>query len=509
MRRTRAHTALAALGATALALSGCGTGADDDGEAGGELTIGTMTMPQSLDPAEAMGAALPFFQAVYDTLLLREPDGSYAPMLATDWSYDESRTELQLELRDDVTFTDGTPFDAEAVQANLERFPEAGGGQAQTLSDLEEVEIVDDHDVVIHLEQPNPALLFYLSDAAGLMANPNALDDDTLATEPDGTGPYELDTGNTAIGSTWAYTRSDDYWGEDLPYDEVTITVFDNENALVNGLRTGQINSALIQEVDQQDVVADDEDLHTVDQDIDMQSLLLFDREGEMNPALGDTEVRQALNYALDREAMLEHLRSGQGEITNQIFGPESVAYDPELDTYYDHDPERARELLAEAGHEDGVELTLPKMQEIVGDPLATSIENDLGDVGIDVTWDNLDEGDAIQSIMVEQAYPGMVMNNAQPASEWVTIVELVLPGTFNFLGTMDDTIAERTAEIQQAPEGEAADAAQELNRHLVEEAWFVPFYRMTYQHVTDDSVEVEPQSGMAVPSLYNYSPLD
>src|SRR5699024_9558629 len=108
--------------------------------------------------------------------------GAYVPMLATDWSYDQSLTRLTLTLREDVTFDDGTPMDGEAVKANLERFRDGSGGQAQTLSDLEEVELVTDTEVVLHLSRPNPAMLYYLSDAAGLIANPASFDD--LTTDP-------------------------------------------------------------------------------------------------------------------------------------------------------------------------------------------------------------------------------------------------------------------------------------------------------------------------------------
>ncbi|MFD6951486.1 ABC transporter substrate-binding protein [Nocardiopsis sp. TSRI0078] len=506
-RKSRVNAGVAAAGAVALMLTGC-TGSGDTPDSS-TLAIATMTLPQSLDPAEAMGSALPHFQAVYDTLVKREPDGAYAPMLATEWSYDDTLTELSLTLRDDVLFDDGNPFDGAAVKANLERFRDAGGGQAQTMADLEEVEVVDATHVVLHLKQPNPAMLYYLSDAAGLMANPASFGDDSLSTDPAGTGPYELDADRTAVGTTWVYTRTDDYWGEDLPYDEVSISVFDNETAIVNGLRTGQVNVSLIQTVDQQKVAESEPDLVTTPQLIDYQGLILFDRDGAMVPALGEPEVRQAINHAIDRETMLEQLRGGQGEITDQIFGTESEAYDPELDTYYEYDPERARELLAEAGYPDGFEMNLPRMQAISSDAMATSIRSDLEDVGIELTWDTLDQANALSSIFTDRAYPGMVMNNAQPAEEWVTIVELVLPGTFNLLGTTDDTVEETVAEIRTSPEGEGVEAAQRLNRHLVEEAWFVPFYRMRYLHASDGTVDIQPQSGMAVPSLYNYTPAE
>ncbi|NEE44380.1 ABC transporter substrate-binding protein, partial [Streptomyces sp. SID8455] len=86
-----------------LTLAGCADNGPQ-GSAGAQLNLATLTSPQSLDPSQAVGSALPFFQAVYDTLVKREADGDFSPMLATEWTYDDTRTALALTLRDDVKF---------------------------------------------------------------------------------------------------------------------------------------------------------------------------------------------------------------------------------------------------------------------------------------------------------------------------------------------------------------------------------------------------------------------
>ena len=112
------------LAAGVLLLAGCSAGApaaDSTGEAdtarGGTLTLGQLGDLASWDPSQAhVGHALVPYQLVYDTLILREPDGSSSPMLATEWSYNDDRTRLTVDLRTDVSFCDGEPFDAEAVR---------------------------------------------------------------------------------------------------------------------------------------------------------------------------------------------------------------------------------------------------------------------------------------------------------------------------------------------------------------------------------------------------------
>ncbi|MFE6887608.1 ABC transporter substrate-binding protein [Streptomyces sp. NPDC057694] len=504
---TRLGTAAAGVTAAALMLTACGGGSGSAGTGAGELDIATLTTAQSLDPKDALGSAMPYFQAVYDTLIKRDADGTLRPMLATKWSYDDSRTSLALTLRKGVKFSDGAAFDGDAVKANLEHFKKGGGGGAKYLAGLKSVDVQDATHVTLRLSSPDPALLFYLSDAAGLMASPVKLDDGSLKTTPVGTGPYTLDKGRTAVGNKYVFARKENYWGKEAAFKALTISVFDNETAVVNGLRTGQIDSAVIQDANQQSAVAADKSLRTTEFSFDFQGLLLFDRDGVHTPALKSRAVRQAINYALDRTTMVDKIRQGSAEVTDQVFGPQTDAYDKKLDTAYPHDPAKARKLLTGAGYGKGFTLKLPRVSAIVSDALASSISADLKAVGITVAWDQLDGNTAVQKVYRDRAYSGMVMNIGQSSASWVTAQDLVTPGTFNMFGTSDPTVKKLLGTMQTATGTEAATAARQLNEHLVDEGWFAPFYRMTYQLVSTRDVKATPQSGMGVPSIYDYKP--
>lgn len=512
-RSARAVVAASALTASALLLSACAGSAGSTtttgaSSSGGTLNIATMTVPQSLDPEVATGSALPFFQAVYDTLVKRAADGSYQPMLATAWSWNADQTQLTLTLRSGVTFQDGTAFDASAVKANLLRFQKGGGADAGTLADLKAVDVIDATHVRLDLTQANPALLFYLSDSAGLMASPKAFaEGDTLKTKPDGTGPYRLDQSATAFGTKWVYTRNAAYWGTKLPYDTLTMSVFNNETAIVNGLKTGQLDTALLQTADQEAAAKADPSLTTTPEQFDFQGLLLFDRGGAVTPALKDVRVRQAINYALDRPTMLSAIREGLGETTDQIFGTGTPGYDKSLDDAYPYDPAKAKSLLAQAGYAKGFTLKLPLMPAITTDALAASIKSDLGAVGITVDWQQTDSATVLQKIFVDKDYSAMVMNMGQSSDPWIVVHTLVQPGTFNMFGSTDPTVQSLVTKIQGEPEQSATADLTALNTRLVQQAWFAPFYRMSYLLVTDKKVKAVNQSGMAVPSIYDYSP--
>ncbi|MGB3414957.1 MAG: ABC transporter substrate-binding protein, partial [Microbacteriaceae bacterium] len=210
MKSSRRRTHLAKWGAVvsiaALALSGCASTPDDGGEPTpsekGTLNIGVSRSPNSFDPLLSFlgGQYMQHLDPVYDTLIKMNADGSFSPSLATEWKYIDG-TSFELKLRDDVVFSDGTTkFNAEVVKTNLDRLKTVNGPQTSDLSNqYESTEIVDDHTVIVHLSGPNPDLERIFSQLIGMMVNPTALaaNEEGIATNPAGSGPYVLDEANT------------------------------------------------------------------------------------------------------------------------------------------------------------------------------------------------------------------------------------------------------------------------------------------------------------------------
>ena len=289
-----------------LALAACGgQRAADDSRT---LTLAVVADVTSWDPAQAhVGHRLQPYQPVYDTLILREPDGTLSPMLATGWAYNDDRTELTLDLRTDVTFSDGTTFDAAATKANLEHFKAANGRQAAQLASFESAEIVDADTVKINLTAPDPAFEYYLSQAAGLMGSPAAIAAGTIATTPVGTGPYVYDPAQSLPGSQLAFTARQGYWNPALQkFDKIVLKAHGRDHRAAERGGVGDLADATL--VDARTVAQAEGAGLTVleDYQVDWQGLLLFDRGGTLVPALGDVRVRQAINYAIDRKTLLE-----------------------------------------------------------------------------------------------------------------------------------------------------------------------------------------------------------
>ncbi|MFE5407610.1 ABC transporter substrate-binding protein [Microbacterium sp. NPDC056569] len=505
---------VAAAGTMAITLAACSAGGSaaepsDEGSATAPLlTLGQFVEPTSFDPAAAQeGNYLPYYQAVYDTLILREADGSLAPMLATEWSWNEDLTILTLTLRDDVTFSDGAVFDAEAAKANIEHFIATPGPSANQASSIASVEAVDATTLEISLDAPDPALEFSLANALGLMGSPDALGTDTIAAEPVGSGPYTLDTAETLVGSEYTYVRNEDYWGEALPFDEIKFMVLTDETARVNALRSGQIDAgvftapATFQELEAAGLTVQS-------QTVDWSGFVYFDRTGALNPAFEDERVREAITLSIDKEALVEQVALGRGELTSQIFPTSSLSYNEAFDddANFAYDPEKAKELLAEAGYEDGLTIDMP-ISPVFDPAIYTAIEQNLSDVGI--TMERVEYGPGQTLPAVFSGKHAIMYMTLAMFNDWTTIRQYVAADApWNPLHTEDPELTALIEEFQNAASDEDRTAAgQEINQWLVDSNWYGVFSRAFATYANDADVEVELQVQQAVPSIYNYSP--
>lgn len=503
---------LLALGATAvmLALAACSGGSSDTTSTSGSsesatLTLGEVSYPASFDVnGYSIAHYVTYFQAVYDTLVRQDGDGMLVPGLATDWAYDDARTTLTLTLREGVTFTDGTAFDAEAVVANIKNFQASATPDLSNAQYIAEATATDATHVTITLSAPDPMLLTWMTGSLGFMASPASFTAADVATNPVGTGPYTLDTDQTVVGSKYVYTKNPDYWDDSYHvYDSLTINYYESPTALLNAIQGGQVDAATFSDVSSLTQV-ESAGYKVNTSQLDWMGLILFDRDGAVDPALGDVKVRQALNYAIDREGILKAIQLGYGTVTSSVFGPTTAGYDEALDTAYTYDPEKAKALLAEAGYADGFELTMPS-SSLINQSLLTTIQQELADVGITVTYE--DTGANFITDLLAGKYTSSWMQLAS-ANDWqFAQLALVPNATFNPLGTQSAETDAMLATMQTGTDDEAAAAAQELNTYVTDNAWFVPMYRLDNMFVTKPTVEVTMAADNATPYLYLIQP--
>ncbi|WP_181026869.1 ABC transporter substrate-binding protein [Pseudoclavibacter sp. RFBB5] len=503
-----AAAAVAVLALTACSGGGGGstTSPAGDGSRGDLLRVGVINDVSSWDPAQAAPSAdlLEMERAIYDTLLLTDLEGEVIAGLAEEWAYvNDERTELELKIREGVTFSDGTALDAEAVKINLDNFMAGNGPMAAQLGGVQAVEAADAQTVRLTLGAPNPALLFNLTRQAGLIASPAGIESGSIATDPVGTGPYVLDAASVR-GSQYVMTAREDYWQPDYQmWNSLNFRVLADPTARANALTSKQIDVTLVQPGQIEQVEAQGAEIATWTASV--MGLILMDRNGAMAPELEDVRVRQAINHAFDRDLILEQAGKGLGEKTAQLFGTGTTAYVEELDEAYPYDPEKARALLAEAGYADG--FTVPMAFAPPGEFVAPFITQQLGDIGITVEKVSITPQQFSSSISGGEYAMGWTVQGLDPA--WVTVQRNILPeSAYNPFGTTNDDVAALIDQTRNA--GDADDAGEELNRYLVDNAWFAPWYRVGASYAYNPDVVSEIRNIVdysSVPLLFGYVP--
>lgn len=502
---------VAATLAMALILAGCAPGdTTESGDASApiEVTIGTFGPPETFDVANMnWGRSLPYSQAVFDGLLRAKENGvDVEPWLAVDWSYDETKTILTMDLQEGVNFTDGTDFTAQVAADNLIRFRDGQSPQRSKAAKVVSASAEDDLTLRVELSEPDPAFLINLTQVAGLQQSPATFASEDAATNPVGSGPYILDASKTVAGSSYVFTRNPDYWSPSSQHFEtITVKAYPESTALLNALRGKQLNAAYVQ--DNSSLPQIEDAGYTVDTTfLSLVGFFMFDRAGALTPALGDTRVRQAINLAIDGEAMLEVVEQGLGNPTGQVFRPVSQAWDESLDAEFPYDPERARELMAAAGYADGFDMTIPT-SSFFPQAVYPIVQQQLAEIGVRVTL--ADVGLNLYPDMRAAKYSATVFQLQQDPSD-AQLVSFMLSrnAAWNPFKYGDDVADEYIADVLVGNE-EAAASAAALNRHVTTEAWFDPWYTRQASFVTDSIVDVTMNQAADLPYLYDIVPAE
>jgi peptide/nickel transport system substrate-binding protein len=508
MRRSLVAATAASLLLLTAACGGSSDGGSGSGGSTDSLTLAAITPPTSFAIGEmaSSGPEDHYYQAVYDKLLNLDADGEPIANLVTDWSYDETGTRLSLTLRDDVTFTDGTTFDADAMKANLELAKTKTGEAGSALRAVDSVEVVDPTHADVVLSRPDPSLPQALARSSGYMASPKALGSADLATNPVGSGPYVLDQDASTPGSTYVYSRNEDYWNADeYPYDALEIRFLDDNTATLNGLRSGELDGIAATTTDLVSGAKQANLEVTTYTNGGIEGLYLWDRDGALVPALADVRVRQAINYAMDRDTIVDVVKGGLGQPTEQLFGPSSPAYDESLDGTYDFDLDKAKKLMADAGYADGFTMSMPDASPVFPDEQAALTEA-LASINIKVDYQPI-TGDQFVGSIIGGQWPGNYFNlTAGSPFEMIGLV-LTQQSPFNPFKTSDPQVDELIGQAASTTGDEQDAALQKLNAYLVDQAWFAPWDAAEGAYVTGKGITVDPVQGLSVPPLANLDP--
>ena len=326
---------------------------------------------------------------LYEGLVKPTSDGGFIAAVASDYTISDDAKTYTFTLRDGITFHDGTPVTIEDVKYSIDRYAEIQGESSAFSSLVDSVEVQDDKTLVVNLKESYSEFLPMMTIAIIPQSNEDPVGN------PIGTGPFKYVS--YTPGQNLELEKYDGYWQEGVPsLDSVEFKfIADVDTAFVE-LQAGTIDILKYLTSAQAETLGDDYNI--------VQGSMNLVHAMYLNSAyepLSKTEVRQALCYAVDRDAINNFIFGGKSHIIGSHMIPAmSKYYEPEAETVYSYDPEKAKELLADAGYADGfdLEITVPSSYSQHVDS-AQIIADELSQVGINVTLNQVEWSTWLQDV--------------------------------------------------------------------------------------------------------------
>ncbi|MDQ1003340.1 peptide/nickel transport system substrate-binding protein [Neobacillus niacini] len=490
---------------------------------GGELTYALATSPDSLDPHRSgLAVAVRAFRTIFDSLVVQESDNSIKPWLATEWTVSEDGKSYTFKLREDVTFHDGTPFNAEAVKYSFDRIIDPktqARNSVALLRPYESSEVLDEYTIKINLSTPSSAFLSNLSQAMLGIVSPKAAEKfgDQFGRNPVGTGPYKFVswTENADI----VVEKNNEYqWGpsivenKEVPYlDKITFKIIPEEATRIGSVQSGQVLAA--ETVPPQNIVSlknDPKNQLLQVNTIGLPYTLFFNQRKE---PWNDVRARKAVQLSVDVDAIVKTLYLNTYSRAWSPLTPGILGYDKSLEDRNSVDLDTANELLDELGYvkgkdgirvKDGKPLTL---NYVDGTPnrekrndIAVIIQQQLKKIGIKVEINiTKDIASVVQQNADYDLYGNSQVNsdpNALRAFYHTTTPQE--EATIKRLGggsnpELDELLEEGTVESDPA---KRAEIYKKVQQKIIDEAWIIPIYVFPYTVAatkTVDGIKFDP----------------
>lgn len=352
MSKVKGILALCALMTMSIALIGC---SGDKAKDSSEIVVGIpQDLEDSLDPHKALAAGTKeILFNVYEGLLKPDSQGNNIPAVAESYSVSEDLMTYTFKLRDGIKFHNGKNVTADDVKYSIDKFAGISDGSeplVSAFSVIEEVNIIDDKTVDVVLNTPDTDLPTYLAMVSAAIIPKDNENPDTVAI---GTGPYKYVSRSPQ--ENIICEAFDDYWGEKANIKNVTFKVEANADSIVMDLLGGSIDFYARLTIDQVKQLNDEFSVYEGTMNL-VQALYL---NNNVKP-FDDVRVRQALSYATDVDEILDITAEGKGtKIGSSMFPAFGKYYDESLSELYPTDIEKAKELLKEAGYENGFNMTI------------------------------------------------------------------------------------------------------------------------------------------------------
>lgn len=391
---TTAPAATAAMEATAAPAATTATGSEGTPKKGGVLTIAVYGDPGLWDPKFGSdNSALWAQQQIFATLLQTSKDGKdVLPWLAESYELSDDLKTATFKLHDNAKFCDGTPITAKDVKFSFDRALEPDSGVSWQFSKGTQVDVIDDHTVKITNGEPSiwftQAMTLWGTDILSENYYKDMSDED-IASKPLGSGPFCLKSWNK--GSGYVLTRNEGYWDTPAWLDEVRVNVVQDDTSRMLQLQTGDIDVALNIPANQVAALQNVPGVRAKSNKLwGLAGIALNERTV---PAFKDKNVREAMSYAIDRQALIDTVLFGQGEVAKSPFYGSDITFWTG-DFEHKFDLEKAKSLMASSGFPSGFETDLTVIAgETLANETAVVLKDMLSKIGITVNVTPVEAG--------------------------------------------------------------------------------------------------------------------
>ena len=472
-----------------LMVSACtssGSSGSNSSHGSGTLTVGVTSPLATLNPAllNANPSYLWMNELAYGALISYQPDGSFAPDMATSFGYVGSgNTKFQLKLRSGVKFADGAALTAQAVAASLNYSFKTGTSGPVRDPAFTSATATGPLSVLISCSAACPSLPLTLSQSGivGSVISPAGLrDKNALGTKTFGAGPYVLNSGQTVVNDHYTFDANANYYkASSLHYKHVVVRIISDPSARIAALKAGTVS--LIDYVPtQQAASVKSSGLTILPEPSGVVSMLFHDRVGHPSPGdpqgaiysppLGNKLVRQALSMAVDRKKLTDSLGHGYVTPSAQWTAPTAGGYDPTLEGQYAYNPTKAKTLLTQAGYPNGFTVKVLTQKTNGNDLWALGIAQYWEKIGVKVQLTDTPDLTAFFSDAVK--YPvvlGQYGAGSLPYS--IEVNDYYGTGGWTNQFSPDPTIAKMIARANAQPEAQAQKTYLAINRYAVENA--------------------------------------
>jgi peptide/nickel transport system substrate-binding protein len=447
-----------------------------------QLLVGVAAEPSSLDPhARGDGASFAAYKYPLESLLWWSPEFELVGSLADTWEFSSDGTDLSVQLREGAMFHDGTLLDATTVKANFDRLLNEDLGLIGTSAfrgTVDSVDAVDDRLVVFHLTNPKPSFTSDLANSyARIMSAPSLLRQaEEIASAPIGTGPYVFE--DWTKSQSLRFSRFPEHWDASAGADELIIRPIPDAVARVAALEAGDIH--VVESPSFPDVQRLHQDPRFRILNHDSAQAYVY-HLNMLKPHFADDRVRHALNYAIDRDAIASQIYAGLAKPLDSPLAPIVAGYASV--GHYAFDPEKARQLLAEAGFGEGLDLTLwyPEGRYLNDRQLNEAIAGYLHDVGVELTMVGMENSVFLDRLLAEPSADrppeyDMALLNAAPGNNdadalWRLMIETTSqpPAFVNTAFYSNDEVDQLVVEARQTVDTQQRYA---IHRRIQEIVW-------------------------------------